>query len=84
MEFKKQTDEHGEGKKKIRNREGIRDSTLQKKLRVNGGKWVRDGLNWVMGIKEYSCDETRVLYVNDESLNSAETSIALNVNQNLN
>ena len=35
-----------------------------------------------MGIKEGTCDEHWVLYVNDESLNSTtETNIALNVNK---
>ena len=39
------------------------------------------GATWVMGIKEGTCDEAWVLYVNDESLNSTpETNIALDIN----
>ena len=43
-------------------------------------KWAR---GWVkQGIKEGSCDEQWVLYVNEESLNSTpETSVAFYVNQ---
>ena len=38
--------------------------------------WVR----WVMGMKEGTCDEQRVLYISNESLNSTpETNIELYV-----
>ena len=46
-----------------------------------GGRGARQ----VMGIKMSTCDEHRVWYVSDESLNSApETNIALYVNYDLN
>jgi len=39
----------------------------------------------VLGIKECTCDEHRVLYVSDESLNTMpKTNITLYVNWNLN
>ena len=42
-----------------------------------GGWWAR----WVIGIKEGTCHEHWLLYVNDESLNSTpETDIVLYVN----
>ena len=52
----------------------------QRKIaRWGGGQG--DGLKWVMGTKEGTCNEHWVLYVSDESLNSTpETNIALYVN----
>ena len=51
--------------------------TIENKLWVDSGRWAR----WVVGAKEGTCDEQRVLYVSDESLNSThETNIALYVN----
>ena len=47
---------------------------------LDGGRWVGGWAKWMMGTKEGTCDERRVLYVSDESLNSTpETSIALYV-----
>ena len=50
-------------------------------LRVAGGDFGRGLGRWVMGMKEGTCDDHWVLYVSDESVNSApKTSIALYVN----
>ena len=32
------------------------------------GRWAGGWVKWVMGIKEGTCDEDLVLYLNDESL----------------
>ena len=57
------------------------NSTIENKLRITGGV-VRGGwARLVMHIKEVTCDEHWVLYVNDESLNSTiETNITWYVN----
>jgi len=72
------TDEHM-GRKKGGEANNKRLLMIENKLRVDGGGWAR----WVMGFKEGTCcDEHRVLYVSDESLNSTpETNITLYVNK---
>ena len=65
-----------EGKKKERGREANHKRLLM--IEIEGWWREEDGVwaKWLMGIKEGTCDEHWVLYVNDESLNSAsETSI---------
>lgn len=55
----------------------------ENKLRVDEGRLVGDGLEWVMGIIEDTCyEEHWVLYLSNESLNfTPEADIALFVNQ---
>lgn len=55
---------------------------IESPLRVDGGKWVGNGLRCVMNIKEGTYyDKLWVLYVSDEPLNSTpETNITLYVN----
>ena len=60
--LRNQTDEHrGRGKKEGSKENYKRLLTIQNKLRVDEGSWVRDGLKWVMGIKEDTYDDHWVL-----------------------
>lgn len=68
-------------KTKFKGRETKKQILNYRKLMVIrgqvGGRWVE----WVIGIKEHTCDEHWVLYVSVESLNSApKTNIMLYVN----
>ena len=70
-----------EGEKKKRGKQTVRDSTIENKLRVDGGEVDGGWANWVMGSKEGICEEHWVLYASDESLNStSKTNITLFVN----
>ena len=63
-------DEHrGRGKKREREANHNRLSTIENKLRVPGGEVGRGYAKWVMGIKEGTCNENWVLHVSDKSLN---------------
>ena len=66
------------GKKRERETNYTRLLKIEKKLRIDKGRWVGMGY-MVMGTKEGTCsDELWVLYVSDGSLNSTpETSITL-------
>ena len=67
-----------EGGKREKDANHKRILTIENKLRVDGGRWVK----WVMGIDEGTCgDERWVLYVRDETLNSIpETNFTIYIN----
>lgn len=81
MEFKKQTNDHKRKKEKVKPRNRL--SPRESELTVTEGRWVRDGLGGVWGLRTVltAMIDDQVVYASVESLNSTpEINVALCVN----